>query len=209
MTVTELVKHFPDKIVDLPYPKAYPGEGLNPLAIKGIVLGCDPSNFSNKDGSTRELETVFGIEGKGKDKRYFTGILKNLSQVGLTLENIYVQNLCRNYFTQVTSKNKQWNQAAQLWAATLKKELEDLKIPKSVPVFLTSMELYRALLNSGVMDDKAEVLYKEAQLLQPIASKDNLLGRPLFMLFRGGNGKYSLEKWPAYKAQIHDLLMNV
>lgn len=58
--------------------------------VKAILLGVDPSNNANK-GSAVQLEYVFGIEGK--DKRYYIGIDKNLAAIGLSRNDIYVQNL--------------------------------------------------------------------------------------------------------------------
>lgn len=205
MTYNELKQLFPDKILPLAYPNAYPLAISDPLAIKGIVLGCDPSNFSKKDKSTKQLETVFGIEGKGKDKRYFNRILKNLNHINLSLENIYVQNLCRNYFTMETAKNTFWITAARLWATTLKKELQILQIQNSVPVFLTSKYLYHALLLDDIKKYSPNELYSKPELI-PINSDDNYLERPLIPLYRGGVGKYDLEMWPDYLKRIISII---
>ena len=83
MTLRQLNFLFPDIVLQLPYPKAYPAMIDCPTKIRGVVLGCDPSNFSGKDGTTNELEFVFGIDGNGKDERYFSAILKNLKALGI------------------------------------------------------------------------------------------------------------------------------
>lgn len=198
MNITELLQQYPDKVLNLAYPKAYPNGTFDPKNIKGIVLGCDPSNFSN-NGKTVELETVFGISGKGQDKRYFKGVLDNLKQIGLLLENMYVQNLCQNYFYAITSENEIWEEVAKLWAVSLKKELTDLKIPENVPVFLTSEKLYHVLLKEGKEKHKAKDLYTNPTLT-PIKAGDNLLGRPLIPLYR--HYAYNLDKWKDYVAHI-------
>ncbi|MDD3877490.1 MAG: hypothetical protein PHT69_12795 [Bacteroidales bacterium] len=203
MKTEELKKLFPGKVLDLPYPKPYPEIIEIPEQIKAIVLGCDPSNFSNTDGTTKELETVFAITGKNKDGRYFSIVLRNLKQVGLALSDIYVQNLCRNYFTAVTKDNAVWQEAANRWVESLKKELDDLKIPLKVPVFLTSDELYKALLKDKKEFRSARTIYNNPQLI-PVNEENNLLGRPLIPLYR--HIDYRIEKWEDYKNRIKEIL---
>lgn len=206
MTIKELEKLFPGKILPFDYPKPYPNENPDTKKIKAIVLGCDPSNFSKKGGITKELETVFGISGIGKDGRYFSGILRNLKLLGLSLDDIYVQNLCRNYFSRETAKNSDWNAAAKHWAISLKKELDELKLPKSIPVFLTAKHLYEALLKENTKKYKPQDIY-ENPLLIPINHNDNILERPLIPLYRGGTGNaYGLDKWENYKNRIIEIL---
>jgi hypothetical protein len=203
MTVKELQTLFPDSVLGYEYPKPFPQLVDKPANIKAIVLGCDPSNFSAKNGAVNQLETVFGITGKGADKRYFMGVLKNLSYIGLVLENIYVQNLCRNYFTTETAKNPVWPAAAKLWVEYLRKELELLNLHDKVPVIMTSEHIYKALLKTGIACHKAKELYAEKGLL-PIKAEDNILGRELFPFYR--HTAYSLEKWPEY---VHLLKRNI
>jgi hypothetical protein len=201
MTIEVLNTKFPGKILSLPYPKPFPAGEIDATKIKAIVLGCDPSNFSKKDGSTKEIETVFGIEGKGKDKRYFHGILINLELLGLSLENIYVQNLCRNYFTQETTENSIWLQAAKLWAESLGKELHELGIPASVPVLLTSKDLYDVLLKDNARKYTPKELYTDPSLV-PVKRHENLLGRNLIPLYRGGGNYYDLKNWHGFTGRI-------
>jgi len=206
MQIEELNRLFPNKILPYEYPKPYPSKGFNPTLVKAIVLGCDPSNFSN-NGETNQLETVFGIEGVGNDGRYFAGILKNLNEVGLTLTDIYVQNLCRNYFYKETKKNDIWFQAAALWRKTLKDELNQLGIPPCVPVFLTAEELYRALVNEKHTVRQCKEFYQTPELI-PIKPNENHLERPLIPLFRGGAGYYNLKNWENYRNRIVEILAN-
>jgi len=206
MQIEELNRLFPNKILPYEYPKPYPNKDFNPTLVKAIVLGCDPSNFSN-NGETSQLETVFGIEGVGKDGRYFTGILKNLNEVGLKLTDIYVQNLCRNYFYKETKKNDIWYDAAAHWRKTLNEELNQLGIPQSVPVFLTAEELYRALVNEKHTARQCKEFYQTPELI-PIEPSENYLERPLVPLFRGGAGYYNLKNWENYRNRIVELLDN-
>jgi len=85
-------------------PKQYPIPSpfcINNKKVKAIILGCDPSNRS-ENGETKKLFTVFGI-GTG-DHRYFREILKNLKQIGIALEDIYVQNVIPYYMKKKHQK---------------------------------------------------------------------------------------------------------
>jgi len=206
MTIKELNDLFPGKIKDYPYPKPWPSENPDISKIKAIVLGCDPSNFS-KGSETQVLETVFGIEGKGKDGRYFAGILQNMNQLGLKLTDLYVQNLCRNYFDKVTAENDCYPEAAKLWRKSLCSELDELQIPRHVPVFMTSQYIYKALIKEAVHEFSPADLYGTHGLL-PIAAEDNHLSRPLFPLYRGGYGAYKPDKQLVYKETVLTYLTN-
>ena len=83
---------------------------FNIKRIKAIVLGADPSNFTD-NGNTKVLTKAFGI-GDG-EPGYFRDILKNLKRIGLSLEDIYVDNLIQVYLNSETSKNTDWNKIAQ------------------------------------------------------------------------------------------------
>lgn len=72
--------------------------------VKAFVLGCDPTG-SDKNENPLEFGYVFDL---GKDKWYFSGILANLCQIGLSLNDIYVQNLITEYLKTESSKNKEW-----------------------------------------------------------------------------------------------------
>ncbi|WP_026896761.1 hypothetical protein [Daejeonella oryzae] len=180
----------------LNWPNAY---CKDPSNIKAIVLGCDPSNTHDK-----ELKYAFGIETETPLlKGFFAGILKNLAVIGMSLNDVYVQNLCQNYFEEETSKNKSWNKAAAVWIPYLKAELDQLPISKIVPVFLTAAPLYQVLTADGIKKIKPRELYTKPELL-PVKVSDNYLERPLFPLYRGGRGAYQLdrEEWSLYVKNI-------
>lgn len=70
--------------------------------VKAIILGCDPTNTKKE----YEFETVFGLRNTDEDEYgnlFFRDIYENLKSIGLNKSNIYVQNLCRNYFVKETS----------------------------------------------------------------------------------------------------------
>ena len=103
----------------------------NLVDVKAIVLGADPSNPENK-----KLEYVFGLENESSP--YFTPILKNLERLDLSLKNIYVQNLCPNYFEDVTDENDAYIEiATKYWLSYLKNELDTLFKPE-IPVLITA-----------------------------------------------------------------------
>lgn len=191
--LNQLKEQCPSSVVDtIHWPEAY---CLNKENVRAIVLGCDPSNQHD-----RQLKYAFGIDTETKRlKQFFTGIERNLEKVGLKRDKLYVQNLCQNYFKDVTSKNKDWIVAAKIWLPYLKEELDSLPIPIETPVFMTAGIIYKALLKESVKVHKPKDLYFNMELL-PISPADNHLGRPLYPLFRGGNGYYDLNggKWEGY-----------
>ena len=79
-------KEFCDSTLDIPKPYC-----INKNKVKAIVLGADPSNEK-----CEKFEFAFGLENKKSP--YFRNQLKNLNSVDIELEDIYVQNLCKNYF---------------------------------------------------------------------------------------------------------------
>lgn len=168
----------------------------NPKKVKAIVLGADPSNFSNK-GNRKILTKVFGI-GDG-DARYFQGILKNLKEIGLGLEDIYADNVIQDYLDSETSKNKDWYQIANQNISKLKKRLDNLDKSKRIPVLLTAEKIYIVLLNEGIPRKKPSELYTSKSIV-PILAKENKLKRPLIPFFR--NQKYSLKLHPNYEDKI-------
>ena len=175
----------------LNWPAAY---CKDPTNIKAIVLGCDPSNKHDQN-----LKYAFGIETETLLlKQFFAGIQKNLTVIGLSLHDVYIQNLCQNYFEKETAKNPLWKQAAEVWIPYLKAELNALPISKDIPVFLTAGVLYEVLLQEGIKRYSPRELYSRPETL-PVKATDNLLGRPLYPVFRGGRGMYELTRWPAYK----------
>jgi hypothetical protein len=57
--------------------------------IKAVVLGADPSNFTD-NGETVIIKKVFDLPDGNPG--YFASIQRNLSAIGLNKDNIYVQN---------------------------------------------------------------------------------------------------------------------
>jgi hypothetical protein len=163
------------------FPKPY-YKNIN--SIKAIVIGADPSNPQNKTFSF-----VFGLE-QGEKSPYFRSILKNLRVVDLNLDNIYVQNLCCNYFNKVTDENDLFTEIANsYWLPHLKSELDNLFHPH-IPVFVTAWKALTVLspsANNYVM--KKSKIYRES-----IIFTESLLDRPVIALFRGGADYYNLSK---------------
>ncbi len=163
--------------------------------IRAFVIGCDPTAF-DKDNNSLEFEYVFDING---DERYFSGILKNLSLIGLDREDIYVQNLITQYQSVETAGNKQWREQALPYVAERKQEFDELDPSIQIPVLLTSEVLYKVLLNNNEIRIPASELYGNPDLI-PITSDCNILKRPLIPLYR--HFKYNLSNWPEYKEKV-------
>jgi hypothetical protein len=177
-----------------PYPQ-------NIINIRAILLGCDPSNRH-----CQNLPYVFGINPSHK---IFNGLVeslrKNLRAVNLDLENVYSQNLCRNYFRDETSKNKKWKTVAEMWIPVLKEELDE-KFSKDIPVLLTSEVLYKVLLNGNIVRRKAKTFYfvNKKEIIIPIPSEDNKLYHPLIPFYR--HYAYQLQKRTEYKEKILEVM---
>lgn len=175
---------------------------VNPQNIKAFVLGCDPTAF-DKNGARLEFEYVFDL---GNDERYFKGVIDNLNQIGLSLNEVYVQNLITDYLKEETSKNKEWFQLAKSYIENRKQEFNKQDPSGKLPILLTSEVLYKALLKETEQLVKASELYKSPERL-PIAANQNLLERPLIPLYRHWN--YNLDKWPNYSKHIKNLLPSI
>lgn len=189
----------------IPFPKPY-CKDLD--RIKAIYLGCDPSN-------TRKIEFEYAFAINHPDRQFKAFVTKNsnnLKEVGLTFDDLYVQNLCQNYFEKETSKNlKVWTAAAYgFWIDYTKKELDALFKPE-IPVFLTSKYLFDVLVNKDYKDVSALEFYV-CKVDIPIPVNANKLGRPLIPFYRGGNPKkkikYALKggNWSAYQSKIKTIL---
>lgn len=168
--------------------------------IKVFVLGADPSNNSDK-GKTKHLTKVFGI-GDG-DARYFSGILSNLKEIGLCLEDIYVQNLITEYMEEETTNNKDWEKIADQYVGPRKKEFDKVDKTQKIPVLITAERIYKYLLNDKNSAYTAEKFYRCVADI-PIDAKGNKLGRPLIPFYR--HKKYNLKDWHNYKYEIIMLL---
>jgi len=159
---------------------------------KAIVLGADPTNPGKE-----ELKFVFGLEDKRSP--YFSLILKNLERLGLGLDDIYVQNLCPNYFKNVTDENKEYEEiASKYWLPFLREEL-DAQFPKAIPVLVTAWKPLTVVASEAKSyKNKKSEIYSRSMVF----SKNNL-DRPVLAFFRGGyrrgyNGYYDIE-FPEFK----------
>ena len=91
--ITRLETAIGQELPQMQFPNPYRPTD-NPVAI---VLGADPTYIPKGEENPVSFAVVFNLS-EVNDKRFFGSIEGNLSQIGLTKEQIYVQNLCRNYF---------------------------------------------------------------------------------------------------------------
>jgi hypothetical protein len=189
-----LLSDYPGLVHDrYPFPEAYIGNG----EIKAIILGADPTRIVND--KPQPFKMVFELDNPKSP--YFRSVQKNIDLVdGLSMENVYVQNLCRNYFIKETSGNKDWvDIARKYWSSLLAQEL-DRMFASSVPVLMTTEFILKACLKNGLVP-KASHIYTQCIC---IAREDNLLGREMVALFR--HHKYSLVKWHDYREFISSVI---
>lgn len=172
----------------------------SPNQVRAIVLGADPSNFSDK-GNRKILTKVFGI-GDG-DPRYFQGILKNLKEVGLGLENIYVDNLIQDYLDFESSYYKLWEPVARKNIPDCLARLDSIDKKRKLPVFLTTEVLYKVLINTQPIS--AAQLYSQPELI-PISAELNELIRPLIPFYRHQDYSMLIQKWNLYRHRIMEIL---
>jgi len=174
----------------------------NPKQVRAIILGADPSNFS--DGGKRKiLNKVFGI-GDG-DPRYFQGILKNLKEVGLGFEDIYVDNLIQDYLDFETSKNKNWGVIAKQNIPLCLKRLDKIDKKRKLPVLLTTEAIYKVICPNKPISAKQFYSMNESI---PIPSFENELKRPIIPFYR--HQKYSLASphHSDYKSKTIEILQS-
>lgn len=196
--IIELRAIFPEEVIlTETLPVAYCTDISN---VKAIVLGCDPSNLHSTD-----LEFAFGIGNKEqKLKMFFSGIEYNLKEIGLSKDEVYVQNLCQNYFTHVTSKNSIWPDAAELWIPYLVDELSIFNT--SVPVLLTSSYLYNVLKLGRKFPPS---YYYECKEPVPIPAEHSKLNRPMIPFYRNRRKTdYHLSSgnWPEYQNRLKEII---
>jgi len=177
--------------------KTVPDAHVGKSRIKAIVLGADPTHIVN--GVPVEMKKVFGLDDLHSP--YWRGIGRNLQRIdGLSMENIHVQNLCRNYFTIETSKNKHWVDIARdYWAPFLRKELDEL-YPGGVPVLITTEFILHAILKDEKKKIPASTIYKECM---PIPKEENLLNRKIIAFYRHHYYSLEREQWSDYVKSIH------
>ncbi len=160
--------------------------------VKAIILGADPSNPQDKT-----FEFVFGLE-HGEKSPYFNKILTNISNVELNLNNIYVQNICKNYFTDVTDKNDLFSEITEkYWLPYLKYELDSF-FSKEIPVLVTAWKVLEIIApEAGQYKKSRKLIYDNG-----IVFNSPVLSRSVFALFRGGVNFYNLSN-PAFNAYLN------
>jgi hypothetical protein len=169
-------------------PKAYKGQDQ----IKAIVLGADPTHIV--DEKPIEMKVVFDLDDP-ENSPYWRGINMNLKHIGLTLDNLYVQNVCRNYFTCETTQNKKWEEIARkYWIPYLKQELDN-GFDKRIPILMTTQFILWAALEDNTKRIKAANIYEE---YISIPEEDNLFKRKLYALYRHPSYSLKRPKWGSY-----------
>ena len=170
------------------YPFPIPFEGKE--NIKAILVGTDPGNLIK--GKTKHFEKVFGLENN--KSKYFSSIYSNIKLLqNLSIENLYIQNICKNYFNCNAYLNKYWLKIAnEFWLPVIKNEFNSRFKPE-IPVLLSS-ELIFNLLIKKECKNSAKYLYENSKF---ISETDNYLGRVLIPFYR--HYKYSLKNWNKYK----------
>jgi len=194
----KLLIEFPNWIYNkYPFPSPYNGKDK----IKVIILGADPTQII--DGIPKHFETVFDLDNWDKSP-FWNMIRLNINLIpNLAKENIYVQNVCRNYFRQETTKNKKWNTIArEYWIPFLKLELDKLYSSK-IPILMTTEFILQASLINTKRKINAENIYRN-QLTIP--QEENLFSRELLAFYR--HPKYSLKNWPSYTEFISKRIEN-
>ena len=174
-----------------PFPLPFIGN----KGIKAILLGTDPGN--SKNCNTKHFVKVFGLENL--NSQYFSKIASNINMLtNLTVENLYVQNVCKNYFNCDTYDNPHWIEIAKkYWLPLIKKELDYL-FNSQIPILL-STEIILKLVITGKPIPPAKDLY---QNLTFICENDNYFERKLIPFYR--HQDYSLLKWTEYKSTLND-----
>lgn len=192
MTPAQIKQHLgrekSNHVLDYTYPKPYVGN----KQIKAILLGCDPSNRHHHD-----LEFTFAIHHPEKTfNRFVSGIDKQLQNIGLDLESVYAQNLCRNFFDEETNNNPIWAEVAELWIPFLKEELT--QFGQEIPVLLSAEVLYKVLLSNGIKPAKAADFYN-CRVPFTIPSEHNKLNRPLIPFYRHFYYNLAKDEWKQYR----------
>ena len=197
--IKEIIKtHYGEIFVDYKIPKPYIGKG----PIKAILLGNDPGN--NFDGETKRFEYAFALTD---DSRYFRIFRENIAELdGITIDNLYIQNLCKNYFNCDTSKNASWKEVAKLWMPCLKEEF-DSQFSKNVPILASSYVLIEAILeygNSQKIKLKPKDFYQNCSIIE---RQGNYFDRDIIPFFR--HKGYKMVDWQDYKNFLNEYFKGV
>lgn len=195
----KLTENFPDFIrQDYPWPEPYCEKTDK---VRAIVLGTDPSYKLKGGVQFNKLQYVFEMDHYRTNKHnpFFDSILENLKLVGLDLSSVFVENVCRNYFTKVTYENDIWKEAAAIWVPHLAVELDRRFPDKNIPVLMTTEIIYHVLLNDANLIRSSRDLYKIESAV-PIYDDQNKLGRPLIPFYR--HYEHKLTRHTEYKDRI-------
>lgn len=182
--VSEACNHY---VASEELPKPFIG-----TSVRAIFLGADPGTSNDK-----KFRHVFELENK-EESPYFQQFIPNLDSVKLSLDNLYVQNLCRNYFNCDTQSHRDhWLECAQYWVELLKKELDSLDPMNKLPILISAHIILESLCIKGC--EKPEYYYVNRRFVR---KDQNHLCRTLIPFFRGGRGKYLLTNWQEYSTKI-------
>ena len=174
-----------------PIPKPY-YEDLE--GVKAILLGSNPVAFGEMASGDYvfNLATFNRSHGEGS---IFGNIYSNLIGVGLELWDIYAQNLCKNYFVNLSVHDDKWEEIASLWADVLKVELDTL-FDKDIPVLITAPWMIKPLCKEA---KAPRYYYEKIEFINP---KDNKLGRNLIPFFRQTEYCFLNNEWESYRQAI-------
>lgn len=181
--------------LDLPVPKPY-YENLD--SVKVILLGSNPMFIQE----SKEAAFVFnlstfkqGLEGE----EIFGNIYHNMQAIGLGLNDIYAQNLCKNYLKNISVHDEAWIRIARIWGIALKEELNEL-FPNDVPVLITAPWILKAL-GKGIRDGM--YYYTKNEFIKP---EDNILDRLLIPFFRQKQYSLNKEMFTPYRDKIKEYI---
>lgn len=162
--------------------------------VKVVLLGSNPMAVGESAGA----EYVFDLKDFNKQRGHnpiFGNIYKNLNAVGLDLWDIYAQNLCKNYFINLSVHDDIWVEIATHWAEVIKMELDTL-FDKKIPVLITAPWILKPL----VENLKEPHFYYEKKKF--IYAEENKLGRELIPFFRQEDFSLLDPKWKDYKEAV-------
>lgn len=175
----------------IPFPKPYIGKG----DIKAIVIGADPST-----NNSLRFDTVFDLNGE--DNRYFSGIKRNLQAIGLSLDNIFVQNFCQNYFTKTSYDQKaNWRRASGVWYQFIRDELDE-RYDRSIPLLITSELIMKRYIDQDIIE-KNTYYYDNPEIV-PIESNEIISGRKVFPFYRHWKYNLTRSEWKEYRKRLHE-----
>jgi hypothetical protein len=174
--------------------------------IKAIILGADPTNPA-KD----KIEYVFDLnpDASRRNRQYSWIIESNLNSIGLTWDNVYAQNLCKNYFNDVTSKQKSnWLLASKVWLEELRHELDIVRgISQNIPILATTNYITMAMIKlPGLYQEPATYYGKEHRIHVPLHADQCELERPLIPFYRSTRYYLKNKKRTAYREYISSLI---